>query len=105
MDHTQMTIETPPDVMHAPEELERRRAELNAGLDLPRWSLAVGFIEAPRRELPLASKQSMRRKRLKTRLEKKYPLFADQFYEEALAEKPEYYGVATATAEGSVADG
>lgn len=39
-----------------------------------------------------AGKQSLRRNRLKRRLERKYPLFCEQWYAEAIAAKPEYYG-------------
>ena len=33
-----------------------------------------------------------RRSRLRNRIEKKYPLFANEFFQEALERKPEYYG-------------
>lgn len=57
------------------------------------WGLYCDAIMPPPRKLSEKSKQSSRRKRLRTKLEKKHPLFADQFYEEKLAEMPEYYGV------------
>lgn len=80
-----------------PQEIAQKIDELG-GLGSG-WAHYISFIEEEPRRLSLASKQSLRRKRLKSRLEKKHPLFADQFYEEALAEKPEYYG-ATRSTEG-----
>lgn len=47
----------------------------------------------PARQLSLASKQSIRRKRLEARIRAKYPLFADAMIAEALAAKPDYYGI------------
>jgi hypothetical protein len=46
----------------------------------------------PTRALSLKAKQSIRRKRLETRIRAKYPLFADEMIAQALAAKPEYYG-------------
>jgi hypothetical protein len=48
--------------------------------------------DKPRRQLSLETKQRIRRKRLRKRLETRYPLFAETFYEEAVTQKPEYYG-------------
>lgn len=50
--------------------------------------------DAPRRELPLASKQSIRRKSLVRRVTKKAPLFAEQLIETAHRTQPEYFGTA-----------
>ena len=47
----------------------------------------------PPRKQSLAGKQSRRRKLLMGRLMKKYPLLAEQMYQEAIASKPEYYGI------------
>jgi hypothetical protein len=45
-----------------------------------------------KRVMSIEGKQKIRRSRLKKRLEKKYPLFAEAWYEEAVKAKPEYYG-------------
>ncbi|QIN81074.1 hypothetical protein GBA65_21800 (plasmid) [Rubrobacter marinus] len=95
MERQQLYVEVPYEDSSTPSAILEKLENLG-GLGSG-WSHCVGFVEPPRRELPLASKQSIRRKRLKARLEKKYPLFADLFYAEALREKPEYYGAAGAT--------
>ena len=46
---------------------------------------------SPMRELPPESLATVRRKRTARRMQKKYPLFADQFTQEAITENPEYY--------------
>jgi hypothetical protein len=57
------------------------------------YSVYCSFIpNKPARVLPLASKQSIRRKRLMARLVKHVPLFAAQLYTDALTAKPDYYG-------------
>ncbi len=45
----------------------------------------------PARELPPESLASVRKKRTARRIEKKYPLFAEQFIAETIARQPEYY--------------
>lgn len=44
------------------------------------------------RTLSEQSKQKLRRTRLRKRLAAKYPLFAEQWYQEAIAAQPDYYG-------------
>jgi hypothetical protein len=57
------------------------------------YSLYVDYHDLkPTRELSLASKQSIRRKRLEARIKANYPLFAEDMIREAIAAKPEYYG-------------
>jgi hypothetical protein len=46
----------------------------------------------PLRRLPLASKQSIRRKSLTRRVNHQAPLFAAQFIEREFDRQPEYYG-------------
>ncbi len=94
MERRQLYLEVPYEDSSTPPAILEKLEELG-GLGTG-WAHCVGFVMPPRRELPLASKQSIRRKRLKARLEKKYPLFADQFYDEALQARPEYYGAANA---------
>lgn len=45
-----------------------------------------------KRKLSEETKRKIRRGRLRKRLEAKYPLLAEQLYQEAIAAKPEYYG-------------
>jgi len=48
-------------------------------------------ICTPHKSLTKESLAEVRLKRLKRRIQKKYPLFADQFIAEAIENKPEYY--------------
>lgn len=56
------------------------------------YTVSLAAIEPEPRRLSLASKQSIRRKRLAARLRKKVPLFADQLYAAEIAKRPEYFG-------------
>lgn len=50
-------------------------------------------LEAPpARQLPLESKQRIRRRNLWKRLLSKMPMFVEPFYAEAVTARPEYYG-------------
>jgi len=84
-------VEVPYHDARTPKEVSARLEEL--GGPGSGWAHCVSFVEEEPRRLPLSSKQSIRRKRLWARLERKHPLFAEQFYEEALGAKPDYYGV------------
>ena len=53
--------------------------------------LVVCFDDEPIRQLSPKSLGSFRRKRLMTRLRKKYPMFADEFYQRELEAKPQHY--------------
>lgn len=53
--------------------------------------------DKPRRKLSAAAKFSIRRKRLKARIEKRWPLFAEQMIAEAMQRKPSYYGLEVPT--------
>ena len=46
----------------------------------------------PPRTLPMESKQRIRRRNLWKRMLKKYPLFLETFYHDAVVARPEYYG-------------
>lgn len=46
------------------------------------------------RRLSLETKQKIRRGNLRKRLDRRWPMFAEDLYREALARKPEYYGSA-----------
>lgn len=56
------------------------------------YTVSLACIEPEPRRLPLASKQSIRRKRLAARLRKKVPMFADQLIAEEIKRRPEYFG-------------
>lgn len=50
-------------------------------------------LEAPpARQLPIESKQRIRRRNLWKRLLKKYPMFLSDFYAQAVQARPEYFG-------------
>lgn len=49
----------------------------------------------PMRELPPESLAAVRKKRTQRRIQKRYPLFADQFVAEEIASKPQYYSGVT----------
>lgn len=48
--------------------------------------------EKPPRRLSLETKQKIRRGRLRKRLDRKFPLFADEMYASAVTGNPDYYG-------------
>lgn len=52
------------------------------------WNLEA----PPARTLPLESKQRVRRRNLWKRLLKRYPMFLEAFYRDAIAAKPDHYG-------------
>lgn len=59
----------------------------------PGYNLGWTFYDdKPRRQWSLEAKQKVRRSRLRNRLQTKYPLFADSFYQETVTKKPGYYG-------------
>ena len=63
------------------------------------WALSCSPLqEPPKRKLSENQKRSMRRTKLYNRLLKSDPLFAEQFYDEKIATKPEYYGCTGRTA-------
>lgn len=85
-----------------------------SGVDTPReisesYSIGTGYAifcclaepPAPKRRLSPATKQKLRRARLRRRLEKRAPLYAAELYAEELRAHPDYYG----TDEGREADG
>jgi len=55
------------------------------------YSLNVTFVSKPPRMLPQQTLASIRLKRLRRRVEKKYPLFAEQIIADEIACKPDYY--------------
>ena len=56
------------------------------------WCVSVAHIaDKPKVKWSNEAKGRNRRRRLKQRLQKKYPLFWQPFYEQDLAERPEYY--------------
>jgi len=69
----------------APEELERI-AQAHPG-----YGVHLGFAYAPRKQWSAAAKGSARAKRMKARIQKAAPLFADELIERELAERASYF--------------
>lgn len=56
------------------------------------WGIGWTWIDnKPRRKWSKAAKARNRRKRLKKRLEKKYPLFSDEFFAIEIAKRRDYF--------------
>jgi len=55
------------------------------------YVVCIAYVDELVREMSVEGKALIRRKRLRRRLETKYPMFADKFYEEDIEKKPEYY--------------
>lgn len=56
------------------------------------YGVSVFKVHLPARELPLASKQRIRRRNVWKRMLKKYPLFVEDFYRERIQAQPAHYG-------------
>ena len=67
-----------------PPEIEEKKV-------LGKWCVTWSAVMAPPRQLSEDTLKSVRRKRLKRRVESKYPLFADQFIQEEMEKKAEFY--------------
>jgi hypothetical protein len=86
-----------------PEELLRVTRRVASTADTPpeitaAYKIGTGYCiqcsvtpGKPPRRLSEASKRKMRRTKLRKRLEKNSPLFADELYEETIRENPNYY--------------
>jgi hypothetical protein len=59
--------------------------------NFPGYGLFWSAVMKPSKQLPESTLKSIRRKRLERRVENKYPLFADEFIQEELESKSEYY--------------
>lgn len=55
------------------------------------YELTISAIEEPQRSLTPEKKANLRQKRLRRRLEGKYPLFAEAWVGEEIEKKPDYY--------------
>ena len=101
-----MTVSVPPNpggsAPGIPDEIERVWREANAAFvaslppgEPPRWpwSVCVGDILPPPRQISDEARFRLRRKRLERRMLRRYPLFAEQFMREQLCRKPGYYGL------------
>ena len=55
------------------------------------YSIYVTFLNEPPRQMPPEKLASIRMKRLRRRVEKKYPLLADEIIQEEIAKNPDYY--------------
>ena len=60
------------------------------------YAIACYTETAPARVLSLAVKHRIRRRNLWKRMVRRYPLFAESFYQERVESKPDYYGAFTA---------
>jgi len=58
---------------------------------LGKWCITWTAVTAPPRQLSEDVLKSVRKKRLKRRMEKKYPLFADQLVDAEMKRNPNYY--------------
>jgi len=93
----------PPDGMprvlaefYDPQDQPRKTSELLDLLSLHTigdgYTLYIQYVpEAPVKEMDKEKLASIRKKRLKRRLQAKYPLFAEQFEQEEMAKRAEYY--------------
>lgn len=57
----------------------------------PGYTVYWSAVMAPSKQLPEKTLKSIRRKKLQRRIENKYPLFADQFIEDEIIRKPDYF--------------
>lgn len=73
-------------VPRPPEEIENFPITLGGG-----YAVTHSWISPPPRQLSQDTKAIVRRKRLKRRLDKKYPMFADQFFSGEIERKKNYY--------------
>lgn len=71
-----------------PAEIDECWQEMRAYGYCVSWHLEA----PPARQLPIESKQRIRRRNLWKRLLKKYPLFLSDFYADQVQARPEYYG-------------
>jgi len=58
------------------------------------WFICFSWTRKEGTKWSLEAKQRVRRSRLQRRIERKYPMFAEEFIQEAYKRKPEYYGMA-----------
>jgi hypothetical protein len=70
----------------APAEIENFPRSLGGG-----YSLTSRHVSPPPRSLPQASLANVRQKRLARRMNRKAPMFAEQFITDELRRKPAYY--------------
>jgi hypothetical protein len=57
------------------------------------WVVTVDVVKVPGKKWSDDRKYKYRKKMLLNRMQKKYPMFADEMCQQALQEKPEYYGL------------
>lgn len=55
------------------------------------WSTTIRALNEPIKEISKEKKVSIRRKRLARRINNKYPMFAEQFVQETISRKSDYY--------------
>ena len=55
------------------------------------YAVTIQAVLTPSRQLPAKTLAGIRKKRTQRRIEKKYPMFAEQFIEETVADNPDYF--------------
>lgn len=83
-------LSVPTDVRVVPAEVCELKEILGYGSG---WMVAFDWAIKHRKGWTIEAKQRVRRSRLQRRIEKKYPMFAAEFIQEAYMRKPEYYGI------------
>jgi len=85
------------------ESLEKRNARMaEGGSSVPLalealhtigdgYCVTIQSVVTPSRQLPPATLAGIRKKRTRRRIEKKYPMFAEQFIEESMVNNPSYF--------------
>lgn len=76
-----------------PEEFESIPCSLGGG-----YSHYLAYVAPPPRTLPPETLAGIRKKRLARRVAAKYPMFADEFTQQALVRNPDYYAGITDSA-------
>jgi hypothetical protein len=55
------------------------------------YAVTIQAVWTPSKQLPAATLAGIRKKRIQRRIEKKYPMFAEQFVEKAVSDNPSYF--------------
>lgn len=56
-----------------------------------KWSICWSAIREPMKSMSTEGKASIRKRNLRKRMEKKYPLFAEEFIQEEMKARPKYF--------------
>ena len=88
-DQPRCLLEEWTDVNVCPPAIQELKERLGYGSD---WVICFSWAIKEGTKWSLEAKQRVRRSRLRKRLEKKWPMFADQFFQEVIQRKPDHYG-------------